>query len=60
MLHSQVLSLLVLAATAFAAPSGDVSKRAQTVYLAGDSTMAKANGVITGMPPRSDREAQHH
>ncbi|RMZ71766.1 rhamnogalacturonan acetylesterase [Pyrenophora seminiperda CCB06] len=31
-----------------AAPGQLVSKRAQTVYLAGDSTMAKAAGVITG------------
>jgi rhamnogalacturonan acetylesterase len=48
MLYSQVASVLALAATAIAAPSGDLSKRAQTVYLAGDSTMAKANGAITG------------
>jgi rhamnogalacturonan acetylesterase len=51
MLYLQVVSLLALAGTAFGAPSGDVSKRAQTVYLAGDSTMAKANGAITGMSP---------
>jgi rhamnogalacturonan acetylesterase len=48
MLYSQVVSVLALAATALAAPSSDISKRAQTVYLAGDSTMAKANGAITG------------
>jgi rhamnogalacturonan acetylesterase len=49
MLYSQVVSVLALATTAFAAPSGDVQKRAQTVYLAGDSTMARASGAITGM-----------
>jgi rhamnogalacturonan acetylesterase len=48
MLYSQVVSVLACAAAALAAPSGDVSKRAQTVYMAGDSTMAKASGVITG------------
>lgn len=51
MLHSQVVSLLALAAAALAAPSGDLTKRAPTVYLAGDSTMAKANGVTTGPTP---------
>lgn len=39
----QLLSSLVLATTAFAAPSSHVSKRAPTVYLAGDSTMARWN-----------------
>jgi rhamnogalacturonan acetylesterase len=48
MLYSQTLTLLSLAVTAFGAPSADVSRRAQTVYLAGDSTMAKASGAITG------------
>jgi rhamnogalacturonan acetylesterase len=48
MLYSQVVSVLALATSAFAAPSADVQKRAQTVYLAGDSTMAKASGAITG------------
>jgi rhamnogalacturonan acetylesterase len=48
MLYSQVVSVLAFAATALGAPSGEVSKRAQTVYLAGDSTMAKASGAITG------------
>lgn len=41
---SSVLSLLALASTAISAPSGGIEKRAPTVYLAGDSTMAKANG----------------
>ncbi|CAO2647875.1 Nn.00g087970.m01.CDS01 [Neocucurbitaria sp. VM-36] len=45
---SSVVSFLALAATAFSAPSGHVEKRAPTLYLAGDSTMAKANGVTTG------------
>jgi rhamnogalacturonan acetylesterase len=36
-----------LAASALAAPA-EISKRAQTVYLAGDSTMARASGAITG------------
>lgn len=40
---SSVVSLIALASTAFAAPSG-VEKRAPTVYLAGDSTMATARG----------------
>lgn len=48
MLYSQVVSVLALAASALAAPSADISKRAQTVYLAGDSTMARASGVTTG------------
>jgi rhamnogalacturonan acetylesterase len=48
MLYSQAISILAFAATAIAAPTDNVSKRAQTVYLAGDSTMAKADGVITG------------
>ncbi|KAG9192945.1 rhamnogalacturonan acetylesterase [Alternaria panax] len=42
---SSLLSVVALAATALGGP---VEKRAQTVYLAGDSTMAKANGVTTG------------
>lgn len=41
---SSVVSLLALASTAFSAPSGSIEKRAPTVYLAGDSTMAKASG----------------
>jgi rhamnogalacturonan acetylesterase len=45
---SNVVSLLALAAMAFAAPSGELQKRAPTVYLAGDSTMARANGATTG------------
>ncbi|KAF1841921.1 carbohydrate esterase family 12 protein [Cucurbitaria berberidis CBS 394.84] len=45
---SSVLSLLALAATALSAPSGHVEKRAPTLYLAGDSTMARGNGVLTG------------
>ncbi|KAH7077910.1 SGNH hydrolase-type esterase domain-containing protein [Paraphoma chrysanthemicola] len=44
MLYTQVASLLALAGTAFAAPSGELSKRAPTLYLAGDSTMAPGNG----------------
>ena len=48
MLTSQLTSLLALTAMTLAAPSGDVTKRAQTVYLAGDSTMARASGVTTG------------
>jgi rhamnogalacturonan acetylesterase len=51
MLYSQVVSVFALAATALAAPSADISKRAQTVYLAGDSTMAKGSGAITGTLP---------
>jgi hypothetical protein len=47
MLYTQTLSLLALAASALAAPA-EISKRAQTVYLAGDSTMARASGAITG------------
>ena len=41
---ASVVSLLALASTAFAAPSGVIEKRAPTVYLAGDSTMAAAKG----------------
>lgn len=41
---SAVVSLLTLASSAFAAPSGGIEKRAPTVYLAGDSTMATAKG----------------
>ena len=48
MLYSQIVSVLALASSAFAAPNADISKRAQTVYLAGDSTMARASGVTTG------------
>ncbi|KAF2033698.1 SGNH hydrolase [Setomelanomma holmii] len=50
MLYSQVVTLLALAGTALSAPSGNVEKRAQTVYLAGDSTMAKGSSgsAITG------------
>lgn len=48
MLYKQVTAVLALATTALAAPSGDITKRAQTVYLAGDSTMAKASGATTG------------
>jgi len=49
-----VVSLLGLSATALSAPNA-YTKRAQTVYLAGDSTMAKASGVTTGTiePPPS-------
>lgn len=36
--------MLALVSTAFSAPSDRIEKRAPTVYLAGDSTMAKANG----------------
>lgn len=50
MLYSQVVSVLAFAASAIAAPSGDVQKRAQTVYLAGDSTMARGSGAYTGKP----------
>jgi hypothetical protein len=49
---SSLLSVVALAATALGAPSSSIEKRAQTVYLAGDSTMARANGVTTG--------TQHH
>jgi hypothetical protein len=45
---SSLLSVVALAATVLGAPSGHVEKRAQTVYLAGDSTMARASGVTTG------------
>ena len=41
-------SVLVLATSVVAAPGQLMTKRAQTVYLAGDSTMAKASGAITG------------
>lgn len=41
---SSIVSLLALASTAFAAPSGSIEKRAPTIYLAGDSTMATARG----------------
>jgi hypothetical protein len=41
---SSVVSLLALASIASAAPSGSIEKRAPTVYLAGDSTMATAKG----------------
>ena len=41
---SYIVSLLALASAAFAAPSGVIEKRAPTVYLAGDSTMAAAKG----------------
>ncbi|KAF2133347.1 carbohydrate esterase family 12 protein, partial [Dothidotthia symphoricarpi CBS 119687] len=37
----QILSSLALAATVLGAPTSDVEKRAQTVYMAGDSTMTK-------------------
>jgi rhamnogalacturonan acetylesterase len=49
MLYLQAVALMALGATAVGAPSGEINKRAQTVYLAGDSTMARASGVITGM-----------
>ena len=49
MLYSQAVALLALATTVVSAPSGELTKRAQTVYLAGDSTMARASGVITGI-----------
>jgi rhamnogalacturonan acetylesterase len=39
-----IVSLLALASSAFAAPNGVIEKRAPTVYLAGDSTMAAAKG----------------
>ncbi|KAF2687238.1 carbohydrate esterase family 12 protein [Lentithecium fluviatile CBS 122367] len=42
-----ILSLLGLATTALSAPNA-YPKRAQTVYMAGDSTMAKASGATTG------------
>ncbi|KAI4921773.1 hypothetical protein J4E90_000200 [Alternaria incomplexa] len=45
---SSLFSVAALAATVLAAPSGHVEKRAQTVYLAGDSTMARASGATTG------------
>ncbi|CAN9092192.1 unnamed protein product [Alternaria alternata] len=45
---SSLLSVVALAATALGVPSSHVEKRAQTVYLAGDSTMARASGVTTG------------
>ncbi|KAF1830710.1 SGNH hydrolase [Decorospora gaudefroyi] len=45
---SSLFSVLALAATALSAPNSHVQKRAQTVYLAGDSTMARAGGVTTG------------
>ncbi|KAL5114269.1 hypothetical protein ACEQ8H_007838 [Pleosporales sp. CAS-2024a] len=41
-------SILALAVATIAAPSRGLEKRAQTIYLAGDSTMAKASGAITG------------
>ena len=50
---SSLLSVAALAATVLAAPSGHVDKRAQTVYLAGDSTMARASGATTGTPHHS-------
>jgi rhamnogalacturonan acetylesterase len=56
---SHVLSLFALASTAFSAPSGSIEKRAPTVYLAGDSTMAKANGAagtLQGEPLYHDND----
>jgi hypothetical protein len=48
-MHSpSLISVVALAATVLGAPSSNVEKRAQTVYLAGDSTMARASGVTTG------------
>jgi rhamnogalacturonan acetylesterase len=49
MISSHILSLLALSSAAFAAPN---AKRAQTVYLAGDSTMAdyKDNTEGTALP----------
>ncbi|KAF2852434.1 carbohydrate esterase family 12 protein [Plenodomus tracheiphilus IPT5] len=44
---TSIFSLLAFTATTLGAPA-DVSKRAQTVYLAGDSTMARGNGIIDG------------
>ena len=43
-----ILSVLAFAASALAAPA-DIEKRAPTLWLAGDSTMAKANsGALQG------------
>lgn len=44
---AQLVGLLGLAAPVLAAPSSLV-QRAQTVYLAGDSTMAKTTGATQG------------
>jgi hypothetical protein len=50
-----LLSLLALAASTLAAPA-DVQKRAPTLWLAGDSTMAKANsGALQGNVSPSPR-----
>jgi rhamnogalacturonan acetylesterase len=43
---SSIVSLLALASSAFAAPNGVIEKRAPTVYLAGDSTMAAAKRFV--------------
>lgn len=48
MISATLLALLTLLPAILSAPTQDVSKRAQTVYLAGDSTMARANGATTG------------
>lgn len=48
MMYAKVTLVLALAAGAIAAPSGEVQKRAQTVYLAGDSTMARGSSPIMG------------
>jgi rhamnogalacturonan acetylesterase len=63
-LTSSMLSLLALAASTLAAPA-DVQKRAPTLWLAGDSTMAKANsGALQGTPlfplPLSHTQTHRH
>lgn len=51
MLSQLTYLVAALAATASANPV-DVAKRANpTVYLAGDSTMAKTSNGLDGMPP---------
>lgn len=48
---SRIIALLAITTSAFAAPA-DVEKRAPTLWLAGDSTMARANsGALQGTSP---------
>lgn len=54
---SSIVSLLALATSARAAPSGSIEKRAPTVYLAGDSTMATAKGGAGTLQGRSCHRA---
>jgi rhamnogalacturonan acetylesterase len=59
-MHSfSLLSVLACTATALSLPSSHVEKRAQTVYLAGDSTMARANGAITGTQYQTTRQVSN-